>query len=86
MIPVSFKHLILPSLKASVQTDLLDLSPLPITALQNSSLEDICAKRFDYFNAVQTQIFHTLYHTQHNALIGAPTGSGKTVAAELAIW
>ncbi|TPX48749.1 hypothetical protein SeLEV6574_g01875 [Synchytrium endobioticum] len=86
VIPVSFKHLILPSLQASVHTDLLDLSPLPISSLQDPVLESICAKRFDYFNAVQTQIFHTLYHTEHNALIGAPTGSGKTVAAELAMW
>ena len=34
----------------------------------------------------QTQIFHTLYHTDHNVLLGAPTGSGKTVAAEIAMF
>ena len=34
----------------------------------------------------QTQIFHTLYYTDHNVLLGAPTGSGKTIAAELAIF
>lgn len=33
----------------------------------------------------KTQIFHTLYHTDQNVLLGAPTGSGKTVAAELAV-
>ena len=27
----------------------------------------------------QTQIFHTLYHSDRNVLVGAPTGSGKTV-------
>ena len=31
------------------------------------------------------QIFHTLYHTDENVLLGAPTGSGKTISAELAI-
>ena len=40
---------------------------------------------YTYFNAVQTQIFWTLFHTDVSVLVGAPTGSGKTVAAELAI-
>ena len=31
------------------------------------------------------QAFHTLYHTDENALLGAPTGSGKTISAELAM-
>ncbi|KAG0252151.1 activating signal cointegrator 1 complex subunit [Actinomortierella ambigua] len=83
--PISFKHLILPELYPP-HTDLLDLQPLPVSALHNDVLEEICSKRFSHFNPVQTQIFHTLYNTSHNALIGAPTGSGKTVAAELAMW
>ncbi|KAI8983869.1 Sec63 Brl domain-containing protein [Pilobolus umbonatus] len=85
ILPVSFQHLILPQLYPP-HTDLLDLQPLPVTALKNIVLEDICSKRFTHFNPVQTQIFHTLYHTDHNALVGAPTGSGKTVAAELVMW
>ncbi len=31
------------------------------------------------------QAFHTLYHTDENVLMGAPTGSGKTISAELAM-
>ena len=31
------------------------------------------------------QILHTLYHTDENVLLGAPTGSGKTISAELTI-
>ncbi|KAJ2369024.1 activating signal cointegrator 1 complex subunit 3 [Coemansia sp. RSA 2610] len=82
---VSFKHLMLPE-HHEVHTDLLDLQPLPVSALNDACLEQICRQRFSHFNPVQTQIFHTLYHQSHNALVGAPTGSGKTVAAELAMW
>jgi len=31
------------------------------------------------------QAFYTLYHTEENVLLGAPTGSGKTISAELAM-
>ena len=32
---------------------------------------------------MQTQVFHTLYHTDGNVLLGASTRSGKTIAAEI---
>uniref|UniRef100_A0A915JEM2 Helicase C-terminal domain-containing protein n=1 Tax=Romanomermis culicivorax TaxID=13658 RepID=A0A915JEM2_ROMCU len=65
-------------------TALLNLQPLSVEALGNQIWQNLY--KFKYFNAVQTQIFHCLFHTDENALIGAPTGSGKTVAAELAIF
>ncbi|KAF2274068.1 Sec63-domain-containing protein [Westerdykella ornata] len=83
--PISFQHLIRPDTE-SVYTDLLNLQPLPITALKNPLLEELYGQRFQYFNPMQTQIFHCLYHTPANVLLGSPTGSGKTVAAELAMW
>ncbi|XP_067947750.1 activating signal cointegrator 1 complex subunit 3-like [Watersipora subatra] len=82
-VPVSFKHLILPE-RHPPHTNLLDLQPLPVAALGEAKLADLY--KFSHFNPVQTQIFHTLYHTDTNVLLGAPTGSGKTVAAELAIF
>jgi antiviral helicase SLH1 len=83
--PVSFQHLIRPDTE-SVYTDLLNLQPLPIKALKNPLLEEIYGSRFQFFNPMQTQLFHCMYHTNANVLLGSPTGSGKTIACELAMW
>eukprot|EP00055_Hartaetosiga_balthica_P010039 m.41520 g.41520 ORF g.41520 m.41520 type:complete len:2056 (-) comp7002_c0_seq1:116-6283(-) len=83
IIPLSFRNLLLPQ-HDSPHTKLLPLQPLPLTVLQDKQLQSIY--KFSHFNPVQTQVFHTVYHTDHNVLLGAPTGSGKTAIAELAIF
>lgn len=80
-VTLSLAGLILPQQRAP-HTDLLDLRPLPKTALGDDP-RVLSLYRFDHFNALQTQMFWTLFHTDENMLIGAPTGSGKTVTAEL---
>ncbi|MCO5571323.1 hypothetical protein L7F22_025061 [Adiantum nelumboides] len=79
---VSFQHLILPEVHPP-HTELLDLRPLPVSALNNEVYEGLY--KFSHFNPIQTQAFHTLYHTESNVLLGAPTGSGKTISSELAM-
>ena len=66
VVPLSFKHLILPE-RHPPHTELLDLKPLPVTALQNELYQSMY--RFSHFNPIQTQIFHTLYHTEFNVLL-----------------
>ncbi|VDN41124.1 unnamed protein product, partial [Dibothriocephalus latus] len=82
VVPVILRNILLPQTDPP-HTDLLNLDPLPITALKNPQYEEIF--KFTHFNPIQTQIFHSLYHQDVNILLGSPTGSGKTVAAELAI-
>ncbi|KRZ76461.1 Activating signal cointegrator 1 complex subunit 3 [Trichinella papuae] len=78
-----FENITLPT-ERQQRTALLDLQPLPVTALNNPLLQSMY--KFSHFNAIQTQVFHTIFHTDSNVLVGAPTGSGKTVVAELAIF
>jgi len=77
-VPVSFQHLILPELHPP-HTDLLDLDPLPISALKDLQFELLYSDRFTFFNPIQTQIFHCLYHTDTNCLVGAPTGNCSNI-------
>lgn len=62
----------------------MELQPLPLSALKNQDYQSLY--EFTYFNPIQTQIFHCLYYTDNNVLLGAPTGSGKTIAAEIAMF
>lgn len=85
VLPISFRHLILPE-KYPPPTELLDLQPLPLSALNNEPFEKVFEEKgVNTFNPIQTQVFRTVYEGKDNVLICAPQGSGKTVCAELAI-
>ena len=53
VLPVSFRHLLLPE-KNPPPTELLDLQPLPVTALRNPQFEALYPT-FRTFNPIQTQ-------------------------------
>lgn len=74
-LPISFKHLILPD-KYPPHTELLDLQPLPVSALRNKEFESIY-REIRQFNPIQTQVFNSLYSSDDNVFIGAPSGCGK---------
>lgn len=84
ILPISFRNLILPA-KFPPPTELLDLQPLPVTSVGNKAFVSLYEHRFNDFNPIQTQTFHELFKTDHNCLVCAPAGSGKTVCGEFAI-
>lgn len=81
VLPVSFADIQTPAQKPH-HTNLIDLTPLPTTALQDARYEQLYSN-IETFNPIQTQLFHVLYHSDTPCLLGAPTGSGKTIVAEL---
>jgi len=76
VLAVSFQHLILPD-QMPPHTELLDIHPIPRSALRYPEYEKLCS--FTHFNPIQSQVFHALYHSDVNVLIGAPTGLLLTV-------
>ncbi|KAI9684528.1 MAG: hypothetical protein M1822_005616 [Bathelium mastoideum] len=80
---VSFQRLILPE-KFPPHTQLLDLQPLPVSALKRKDYQQLYPD-WDRFNKIQTQVFNSLFTSDDNIFVGAPTGSGKSVCAEFAL-
>jgi hypothetical protein len=54
VVPMQLEDLILPN-QVPPHTELLDLQPLPITALRNKAFESLFP--FTHFNPIQTQVF-----------------------------
>lgn len=55
MLEINFQGLILPQ-RMPPHTELLDLDPLPVSALNNPLYESMYAPRFTHFNPIQTQV------------------------------
>ncbi|KIH87831.1 pre-mRNA-splicing helicase BRR2 [Sporothrix brasiliensis 5110] len=80
---VPFQKLLLPD-KFQPHTELLDLQPLPVSALKTKDQMALYPE-WPTFNRIQTQTFNSLYATDQNVLVASSTGSGKTVCAEFAL-
>ncbi|GIQ79557.1 hypothetical protein KIPB_000217 [Kipferlia bialata] len=64
--------------------DLLAIDSFDPSVPTSSSRDDQLFP-FHSFNAIQSQVLPSLLETNHNVLVAAPTGSGKTAMFELAI-
>lgn len=86
-LPISFKSLILPE-KNPPPTELLDLQPLPVTALKLSEAEAFYVEELglQFFGPAETQVFSALYQGDENIIVCAPpTSTGLRTCAELVI-
>lgn len=82
-IAVSFQKLILPE-RFAPHTPLLDMQRAPVKALKREDYQALYPD-WQHFNKIQSQVFKSVFDSDDNIFIGAPTGSGKTVCAELAL-
>ncbi|QIW95898.1 hypothetical protein AMS68_001416 [Peltaster fructicola] len=80
---LSFQKLVLPE-KFPAHTQLLDLQPLPVSALKRQDYIDLYPD-WENFNRMQTQTFNHLFQSDESVFVGASTGCGKTVCAEFAL-
>jgi len=84
-IKVPFDDLVMPSLSNN-HTPRLDLPFLSLSVLQNQILRELFAAKLRNLNAIQTQAFWSIVNTQSNALLCAPTGSGKSTLGHILTW
>ena len=83
---VSFENLRMPP-QPPQRDHLLDLPLLPIsTGIPDELLSALYQPHMTAFNALQTQSFHTVFHTKADALLCAPSASGKTTVAQFSVW
>jgi superfamily II RNA helicase len=66
----------------TVSNDLENITLLP-TSLLPDRLRSLFP--FEYFNAMQSKAFQSIYELDNNIVLSAPTGSGKTICFEFAI-
>ena len=88
LIHVPFDTLTMPPVPLA-PTPLLDLPLLPskqALGILGAAASQHYSQCIPTFNSLQTQAFHSLVHSQANVLLCAPSRSGKTTLAHMAVW
>lgn len=81
---IDLDRLVMPP-ASTAHTTLLDLPFLPLGSLADARLKNAYPE-ISSLNAIQTQAFWPLYHSQDNVLLCGPSGSGKSTMGEIAAW
>lgn len=84
-VPVSLESLVMPT-SSNSHSHRLDLPFLSLTTLPDSFVATLFSGRLNNFNAIQTQSLWTLVQAKWNSLLCAPTGSGKSLMAQILVW
>lgn len=82
---VSFDDLVMPA-RSNSHTPRLDIPFLSLSVLQNDVLRELFSSKLRNLNAIQTQAFWSVVNTATNALVCAPTGSGKSTLGHILVW
>lgn len=83
---ISLEHLAMPP-EPPPHLPLLDLPLLsPRDAFADPRVQSIYAADSPVFDPVQTQSFHSMYHTSSNTLVCTPSAPSRGALLELAVW
>ena len=82
---VSFDDLVMPA-RSNSHTPRLNLPFLSLSVLQNDVLRELFSSKLRNLNAIQSQAFWSVVNTATNALVCAPTGSGKSTLGHVLVW
>ncbi|KAH9943329.1 Sec63-domain-containing protein [Epithele typhae] len=85
-VTVPLEDLVMPSSSES-HTPRLDIPFLPLSVVQNPALQTVLSQRMHgSLNAIQSQVFWSIVRSRQHALLCAPTGCGKSIIGQVAIW
>jgi antiviral helicase SLH1 len=84
-VKVPFDDLVMPA-RSNSHTPRLDLPFLSLSVFQGNVLGELFAAKLRNLNAIQTQAFWSTVNTVSNALLCAPTGSGKSTLGHILTW
>lgn len=84
-VKVPFDDLVMPA-RSDSHTPRLNLPFLSLSVVQNDVLRELFSSKLRNLNAIQTQAFWSVVNTSSNALVCAPTGSGKSTLGHILVW